>query len=142
VHHSLIHYDNLKFRKDCTDLAISLQDAIKDYSAAIKVLRENQMTKLLLQIINAEGQMSEKNRLLWLINSFEYMIKLELMDMAVDLFEKYTQAFYVEKGHYMEYLGESIIVCFDKSPTLLELKIFILAKWLPLLDYSQVDRLL
>jgi hypothetical protein len=91
---------------------------------------------MLMMIINDTENITESNRIKWLIKSFEYMVRLELMDVAIDLFEKYTTVFYMDKGHHMEDLTESLIACFEKSPALLELKIHLLEKWLPRLKYN------
>jgi len=95
------------------------------------------MTELVYMLID-NPEFTEKNRILWLMESFKFALKTEKMEIAVNLWETYKETFDRNSSD----LINAILACLGKSSAHFELKYYILSNFLANFEYKQIDRLI
>lgn len=78
------------------------------------------------------------NRVQWLFESFKYALAREKMDVAIKLWDTYTDTFDRDSDQMIK----AIIDCMGKSCYFLELKLYILDKFLDHFQYKDIDKLI
>lgn len=130
----LRNFDNIKLRGLCFELLCTLQDQHNNYDDTILALRVNNFIEIIWMIIDSH-EFSEENRINWLIATFKFALRIEKMEVAVNLWETYSETFDTESHD----LINAILRCFDTSSFHFELKYYILNNFLENFEYKQVD---
>ena len=94
-------------------------------------MKKNKMTQLIYMLIDNE-EITDENRIKWLMESFKFALKTEKMDVAVNLWESYKETFDTDSVDLMN----SILTCIEKSSYHLELKLYILDKFMDNFEYK------
>ena len=77
-------------------------------------------------------EFSEENRINWLIATFKFALRKEKMEVAVNLWETYSETFDTESHD----LINAILRCLDISSFHFELKYYILNNFLENFEYK------
>jgi hypothetical protein len=83
-------------------------------------------------------EFKEKNRINWLFESFKFALSREKMDVAIKLWDIYKDTFERDSDTMIK----AIIDCMGKSCYYLELKLYILDKFLDHFQYKDIDKLI
>jgi hypothetical protein len=107
-----------------------------NYEETIYAMKKNKMTQLIYMLIDNE-EITDENRINWLMESFKFALKTEKMDVAVNLWESYKETFDTDSVDLMN----SCLQCLARSSYYLELKFYILDKFMDNFEYKQIDQL-
>jgi hypothetical protein len=86
-----------RLMKNCTELFVALQDNI-DYKWTIAMLRKFHMTDLTIDMIG-NREISEDNKLKWLLESFKYTMYSEQMEKTIRLWDLYHHKIDTQDDH-------------------------------------------